>query len=110
MDQLWRDLEREQGIEVALRQRLLQLEAELKDCREAQKALSAPPEGQAELEALCSAIEQLRRGNEELGEQLTRSERQEAELAMELWQLRVRMEGVAQQRKSVTSSYRGQYQ
>lgn len=102
VDLLWRDLQREQGIELALRQRLLHLEAELLDCREAERALRAEHGAGQELEALLAAVEELRRSNAELVEQLESSEATEAQLAMELWRMRVRMESA---RRSFASQY-----
>lgn len=109
---LWQDLEREQGIEAALRQRLAILEAEILECTESEQSLRSQPEtgldGEAgilgsELDAMCADVEKLRSDNLQLQEQLTNSETKEAELSMELWQMRIRLE-------STRAAFRSQYQ
>lgn len=108
---LWQDLEREQGIEAALRQRLAILEAEILECTESEQSLRSEQPGLdgeagilgSELDAMCADVEKLRSDNLQLQEQLTNSETKEAELSMELWQMRIRLE-------STRAAFRCQYQ
>jgi len=103
-DKLLQDLEREHGIEGALRQRLAVLEAEIRECREEEQAIRAssvqPSPSlahdalhqaemlQSDLNSLCRRIEIYQSENGQLQEELTRVETRESELALELWQLR----------------------
>lgn len=114
VEHLWQDLEREQNIEAALRQRLAILEVEIQECTESERSLrsaeqfDAGLDGEAEalggeLHSLCEAVEMLRVDNSQLQEELSNSETREAELAMELWQMRIRME-------SARSAFRNPFQ
>mmetsp|Transcript_71134 Transcript_71134/g.169825 ORF Transcript_71134/g.169825 Transcript_71134/m.169825 type:complete len:260 (+) Transcript_71134:40-819(+) len=109
-DKLLQDLEREHGIEGALRHRLAVLEAEIRECREeeqairsssaqqsptlAQDALQQAERLQSDLNALCQRVEIYQSENGQLQEELSTVEARETELALELWQLQCRLEGV----------------
>ena len=100
---LWQDLEREQSIEAALQQRLSILETEILECTESEQSLRSEVDtgldGEAgilgsELDAMCEAVAKLRSENLHFQEELAASETKEAELQMELWQLRFRLESI----------------
>lgn len=109
-DKLLQDLEREHGIEGALRQRLAVLEAEIRECREEEQAIRAssvqPSPSlahdalhqaemlQSDWNSLCRRVEIYQSENGQLQEELTRVETRESELALELWQLQCQLEGV----------------
>ncbi|CAJ1354951.1 unnamed protein product [Effrenium voratum] len=99
VQQLVHDLEREQGIEAALRCRLAMLEAEILECREAEREVRCGEQAgsscldteaeasHCELEALCEAVEMFRHDNGQLQEELAVAEARESELSVELCQL-----------------------